>query len=314
MDSQSTSIYLFVEGQQIGPFTVNQVRKLIATGQITNDTPAWESGLTEWLSTGLLVGPPPLPSALTVLPPSRASAAATQPPNQGGPQHIRYPGILAGIGCSGFLLVFFGILLPSCVGSLTPPLAGGDQSQIVSQNSSPATMSDTPDLPAPRATATSKYPTLDNKNGFRDYILGRSLSKFNPTELGPPIIVGDDHRYMLETFDKTVGACQLSFIRLDFEQDYLDEITVGVDGNQNVQALKDVFIAAYGQPERGITMFPSYVWEGDNVVINFQTEEDMFDGLISGKAYFSSRSVTSRIQEITNEKAKQGATEAAKNL
>jgi hypothetical protein len=119
---------------------------------------------------------------------------------------------------------------------------------------------------------------------------------------------------MLETFDKTVGACQLSFIRLDFEQDYLDEITVGVDGNQNVQALKDVFIAAYGQPERGITMFPSYVWEGDNVVINFQTEEDMFDGLISGKAYFSSRSVTSRIQEITNEKAKQGATEAAKNL
>jgi len=64
------TIYLAIDGQSKGPFTLAQVRDSFAKGEITRDTPAWYTGLAEWTTLGPIldaagdVPPPaaPLPS------------------------------------------------------------------------------------------------------------------------------------------------------------------------------------------------------------------------------------------------------------
>src|ERR1700727_2004385 len=43
-------IYLYLEGQQTGPYQAVQVRQLLAEGKVSAETPAWYQGLSEWSS------------------------------------------------------------------------------------------------------------------------------------------------------------------------------------------------------------------------------------------------------------------------
>ena len=78
-----TSIFLFIDGKQKGPFFPGQIRSLLAEGSITNETPAWHEGLADWSSVGALLatlpaasGPPPVPPS--AMPQPRRAANSSQ--------------------------------------------------------------------------------------------------------------------------------------------------------------------------------------------------------------------------------------------
>ena len=52
-----TDIYLYIDGQQSGPYQPDQLRELLAQNQITADTPAWHKDLTEWSTVDKVLSP-----------------------------------------------------------------------------------------------------------------------------------------------------------------------------------------------------------------------------------------------------------------
>ncbi len=53
--SSSVAIYLFLSEQQQGPYTLEQLRAMLSSGQITSQTPAWYEGLAEWQTVGFVL-------------------------------------------------------------------------------------------------------------------------------------------------------------------------------------------------------------------------------------------------------------------
>lgn len=70
------AIYLAIDGQSKGPFTLAQVRESMAKGEATRDTPAWHEGLAEWTTLGPILDaaggtpPPAVPLAPPVAVPA----------------------------------------------------------------------------------------------------------------------------------------------------------------------------------------------------------------------------------------------------
>jgi hypothetical protein len=106
-------IYLHLSGEQKGPFPAEQVRAMLASGEITPDTLAWHEGLSEWSRVGVVLGPPPapIPGALPPLPPP--------------------PTVSAKKGLSGLViaLIIIGALavltIPCCCGIALGPVMNG---------------------------------------------------------------------------------------------------------------------------------------------------------------------------------------------
>lgn len=149
--------------------------------------------------------------------------------------------------------------------------------------------------------------------GFRSYKLGTPFSQFNPDDLdaGTTFKKMDEKPYFVKTFDKQLGAAEIDSIELDFVQDILQRIRVSVKGKQSSLALKDTLVAAYGQPDDTSSMMgTTETWNGDDCVLIFATE---FIGDDSS-ANFSSNSVDAKIQAITEQKAKDGASAGVNNL
>lgn len=69
------SWYYAIDGQQNGPIDAEQLRQLLRSRQLANDTLVWKAGMTDWKTaeniSGLGVAPPPPPpsAAKTVRPP-----------------------------------------------------------------------------------------------------------------------------------------------------------------------------------------------------------------------------------------------------
>jgi hypothetical protein len=111
-----TSIFLFLAGEQKGPFFPGQIRSLLAEGTITNETPAWHEGLADWSSVGAVLaalpaasGPPPVPAS--AMPRPRRVA---QSPGVSG-------GLIAAI-VAGAIFVLF---IPCCAGIALGPITSG---------------------------------------------------------------------------------------------------------------------------------------------------------------------------------------------
>jgi hypothetical protein len=62
-------LYFHVNDQQVGPYTIDQLRELLTNGQILQETLAWHDGLTEWVPVIALLPSLPDPSAKLVVPP-----------------------------------------------------------------------------------------------------------------------------------------------------------------------------------------------------------------------------------------------------
>ncbi len=104
-------IYLHLNGEQKGPFTADQVRAMLATGEITAETLAWRAGMSDWTKVGAVVGPPPAPMPGAPLPPT--------------------PEVGAKKGLSGWLIALIIVAglsilcLPCCCGVALGPITNG---------------------------------------------------------------------------------------------------------------------------------------------------------------------------------------------
>lgn len=81
---QPWQLYLYISGQQYGPYDRNICQQLVTTGQLTQQTPVWEQGMAAWTPAGqiekvkVLFAPamPPMPG----MPPMPPTGGATPPP------------------------------------------------------------------------------------------------------------------------------------------------------------------------------------------------------------------------------------------
>jgi len=77
------AIYLAVNGQSKGPYTLAQVRESLAKSEISRETPAWYEGLAEWTTLGAVLDsagvpagvPPPAPGHGVMVAPAASVAA-----------------------------------------------------------------------------------------------------------------------------------------------------------------------------------------------------------------------------------------------
>lgn len=70
---------LVIGGQQAGPFDMQQMQQMVATGQMTKDTYAWKQGMAQWEFAGTIAelaplfaapAPPPIPGSMPPVPPT----------------------------------------------------------------------------------------------------------------------------------------------------------------------------------------------------------------------------------------------------
>ena len=170
---------------------------------------------------------------------------------------------------------------------------------------------DVPSQPSP-PPPTPKNPALDAKDGFRSYKLGTPLGEFNQDDLseGQLITPNPDIRvFFVKNFDPALGSAQIDSIQLNFKQNLLSVIRVATKGEQSGLGLKESLISAYGQPNGSIEFADGSKWEGEDCVLEWTKD---YEG--DATAEFTSKKVDAQIQQITETKAKQGASQGAKNL
>ena len=74
-------MFLFIAGQQYGPYDYNTLKQFITTGQLTAQTLVWQQGMTAWTAAGevrelqALFTPtppstPPIPGGMPPMPPT----------------------------------------------------------------------------------------------------------------------------------------------------------------------------------------------------------------------------------------------------
>ena len=68
--------YLLIDGEQVGPYTGEQLREMLGEGGITTESLAWHDGLTDWVQVGTLVGPPVAPHPMAPKPQVRQVISA----------------------------------------------------------------------------------------------------------------------------------------------------------------------------------------------------------------------------------------------
>ena len=62
-----SDIYLLIEGQQTGPYSLEQVNQSLANGSVTGDLPAWRVGMAEWTPVQTLLASSSLDSGHCVI-------------------------------------------------------------------------------------------------------------------------------------------------------------------------------------------------------------------------------------------------------
>jgi hypothetical protein len=177
-------------------------------------------------------------------------------------------------------------------------------------NPSAASVDSTPSAPPP--PPVPKNPALDEKDGFRSYKLGTPLSQFNQDDLseGRLIMPDPDTRvFFVKNFDSALGSAQIDSIQLNFKQSLLCVIRVVTKGEQSGLGLKESLLSAYGQPSGTVMFSDGSKWEGEDCVLQWTKD---FEG--NASAIFTSKKVDAAIKQITEDKAKQGAAQGAKNL
>ena len=347
-------IYLYQEGQQVGPYDEEQIRSMVASGTILDTEVGWHAELTDWQPLNTFLDLPAKSSMVPLSQPSEQKVVET---------NVKQGAI---IGCTACIILVNGlaylsmwyffsygpfflvefiltivaicpvvwlILFTSRTGELAAsrskeaeaaknktassgvvPAVTTATEENVNTIPTPGAQETAPSLPksAPVEPAKPKHPELEAKMGFRTYKLGTLLAKFNLAELneGTTFIKSDLTVYFVKTFDKKLGAAEIKDIQLNFRQNILEGVMVKVDGEQSSLALKEVLIAAFGQPDKTSEFTGTTLeWTGDDCELNFKTE------LLGGSyAKFSSKSVSAKIKDITEQKAKAGAADGVKGL
>lgn len=110
------SIYLYLAGEQKGPYFPGQLRSMLMEGAITAETPAWQDGLADWSSVGAILATLPVASGPPPVPPS----AMPKPPRPTQTQGMS-GGLIAAIIAAAILV----LALPCCAGIALGPIMNG---------------------------------------------------------------------------------------------------------------------------------------------------------------------------------------------
>jgi len=165
-----------------------------------------------------------------------------------------------------------------------------------------------------KAPEPPKYQALDEKNGFRSFVLGTPFSQLDASSLEKVYSVKADEKcFTVKGVDTKLGNAEISHVTLVFSQDLLKEIKIGASGKQNMLGLREALIAAYGQPVSGSSLYgsESLKWDGEH------TKLTLLQGGLNDEssiAWFENKDVEKKIDDIIKAKAKEGAKEGAKQL
>jgi hypothetical protein len=109
-------IYLYLNGQQTGPYQPAQLRQLLAEGKITAEIPAWHKDLTDWSTVAQVLAQFPAPASG---PPPYVPPSAPPAPS---PQKKGMSGCTIAAIIVGAILV---LLLPCCAGIALGSITNG---------------------------------------------------------------------------------------------------------------------------------------------------------------------------------------------
>jgi len=348
-------LYVYKNDQQLGPFDETQIAEGLNSGYFTAHDLAWHDGLSEWKQLGELLKnpetPPPLPTNPQLENPSIIQTNVQQGAMIGGwvcfalgivtmylsmwTFFIYGPLFLAAFILSilamaqkriagGIILLLATILIPSLMGLF---LFTFRTTQAVAkvlgvENNQPAKPSN------------PKNDELDNKNGFRNLILGSQYDSLKDLiEVDNGFIVNllkskDDEskRYVLKDKGENIGDAEIDEIVLIFNQNILSKISVKVKGKQNTLILRESLIKAYGEPFADSKKISS--WYGAKTSL----ELIMAENPDSATAEYTNKEINDKIQKIISnntlikneeirkqdddlkKKAKENADEGSKSL
>ena len=173
--------------------------------------------------------------------------------------------------------------------------------EVPSNKAVPAQETDVPQAPT--------YQALDEKNGFRSFVLGTPFSKFDALSLEAEdtYINSKDEKWLsVKNIDTKLGNAEISRVLLIFSQGLLKEIVVNASGKQNELGLREALIAAYGQPvlKRSFSG-EDLIWDGTHTTLRLHD---------NSTATFENKDVLKKIDDIIKAKAKAGAKEGARQL
>ena len=144
---------------------------------------------------------------------------------------------------------------------------------------------------------------LDQKNGFREFILGTPKDSLDLSNLDCKNVLrsGQDNCYVIN-YEKYLGAVPIDNLNLTLEENILKEIhfTFPDEGN-NQDIISDIFSKEYGNPKfvdnKYISGF-SLDWYGEHTTLSiiYQSGDDDF------YVIFRSESVDKKIKKLQNDR------------
>jgi len=332
-------VYIHKNDQQLGPFDQFQINEFLNSGEFTADDLAWEQGQSEWMRLGDLIQkesqtpliPQKIPNVVTTKPKNIIQTNVQQGAIIGGwvcfcigivfmylsmwSFFIYVPLLIAAFilsivamsqkrVASGISLLLATIIIPSSLGlylftlrtteAVAKAFGFEDRKKGKTEiqnayNNEPAIVNETP-----------KNIELDNKNGFRNLILGTEFSKLSDLVQKDNSFIDkifkstDDEsiRYILKDNGDNIVNAKIDKINLYFNQDILSKVSVKVIGKQDSLILRESLIKAYGQPFSESKIISS--WIGEKTRLDLLTEEQ-FDFSV---AEYTNKEIDNKVNEI----------------
>jgi hypothetical protein len=108
---------------------------------------------------------------------------------------------------------------------------------------------------------------LDEKNGFRDAVLGSDTTSFNDL-----VVVekeGNSVYYKRTGENLTVGDFTLDAVTYGFYKGKLSTIIISTKGYTNSRGLLQIFNTQYGRGYQSNRYIEKYSWSGKNVIMSY---------------------------------------------
>ena len=156
-------------------------------------------------------------------------------------------------------------------------------------------------------TAKPILGSLDEKNGFRNYLFGMGIEEYqNLKPMPTPSSGGAEQWFRVEKFEPKLGDGHISSIMLAFEQNMLKKIVVDAEGKENAKVFRETLSKAFGEGDTPHgPLSQDLIWEGHRVVLCFvMTGED-------ARSSFTSSEIERKLENLKAKGDKKSITSPA---
>jgi hypothetical protein len=119
---------------------------------------------------------------------------------------------------------------------------------------------------------------LDQKNGFREMVLGSELKEADFQELGKK---GDVAYYTRPSDSKTIGTAQLDDIQYRYYKGQLSAVVIKTKGYANSTKVKETLQLQYGMPQQVNKYIPKFTWTGKKTLMTMEQNATTKDATIT---------------------------------